>query len=143
MSRLKDWHKRFNDVVESSFNRPFKYGENDCAILICRTSAALNGHDLRDYYPPITYTNEEESVEYTTNDLNADSPAQVLDRHFYRCQSPKHARMGDIIMLDNFAFGVVLGEKSRFFNVRPEPIYIDAMTIDCQEAWCLDIFRQS
>jgi hypothetical protein len=45
MTRLPDWRPRLADYIAATRRRPFKYGEQDCAMFAAGAVRAMTGHD--------------------------------------------------------------------------------------------------
>ena len=50
MTRLKDWEQRLSRLILDSLERPFEWGQHDCALWISNAVLAMTGSDPAEHY---------------------------------------------------------------------------------------------
>ena len=102
--RFEDWPVRLAKYIEESRNKPFQWGEHDCAIFAAGAVKAITGID-----PAAEYRGQSESAResYAWVKEQDGSLLRIMDSKF-----PRHkvafARRGDICMWQN-SLGVCVG----------------------------------
>lgn len=108
--RFDDWRERLISYLAETVNKPFQYGENDCALFAAGAVAAMTGVDLAAQWRG-QYTGLEDGL----NALAAAgyvSHVDIAERHFDEI-APAFAAAGDLAVLEGpagDALGVVQGE---------------------------------
>lgn len=132
MDRRLDWPERLTDYLNASRERPFKWGEHDCALFVAGAIAAQTDVDFGDDWRG-RYADEAEAEE-----LLADvGGVEGLAGHYGLTElaAPQLARRGDVVLLmdGNYAcLGVCDGRGGMF--VTPKGLRRVRLR-DCRRAW--------
>lgn len=110
MSRLPDWEARLSRFITANRNRPFQWGEWDCALYATACAAELTGIDRAAEFRG-TYQDRIGSAR-ALRELGKGTLVATMDSLFER-KSPSRAGRGDLIGAQG-AVGVCMGGYGLF-----------------------------
>lgn len=108
--RLPDWERRLSDFLARNGDRPFEWGEWDCALFCASAVEAMTGEDPAAEFRG-TYRSERGSVR-AIDDIGQGTLIRTMNARFDR-RKPAFARRGDIVMAKG-ALGVCIGQRALF-----------------------------
>ena len=109
-ARFPDWERRLHDFIAVNADRPFQWGEWDCALFATACAAALTGVDAAEAYRG-TYSTRKGSAEALRR-LGQGTLLQTVNANF----EPKPvglAQRGDLVWCDG-SLGVCMGTVGLF-----------------------------
>lgn len=110
MQRLPDWERRLHDFIAANRDRPFQWGEWDCALFATACAAAITGRDEAEAYRG-TYHTRAGSAR-ALRQLGRGTLLQTVDASF----APKPVGMavrGDLVWCGG-SLGVCMGATALF-----------------------------
>lgn len=143
MPRLTHWEQKFVEFMEAATERPFSWGEHDCAIFAGRSVEAITGTN-----PLADYVNEAGQGRYKTAKsayrllykLDDGSLAVAAARQLGEEINPMFAQRGDVVLqnVKDDAFfterlGVCVGSEAAFAH-EPKGLSYVHMKF-CAKAW--------
>lgn len=132
--RLPHWELKFKEVIEEARNKPFVYGQHDCATFALDVRRAITGKDDISGWRG-TYSSATGAAKVLRR-LDLPSMEAVANRFCGEVlPSPLFAQRGDIVQADNEALGVCLGSHAVFVSAEgldPRPL------CSCVKAWRVD-----
>lgn len=99
MKRVQNWPGLLPAHTLPTTGKQFQWGRWDCALAVCDAVRALTGVDPGARYRG-TYSTEEEARAITGGDLGKFAAA-IAAEHGMQEVSPRLARRGDIVFVDN------------------------------------------
>lgn len=110
MNRFQDWPKKLDTFIEENRNRPFKRGQNDCALLAGLAIQAMTGQSFVKTYMT-GYKTKKEAFEMLQN-MGLEDLEAVATKHLGQpLKSHRMAGRGDIVLIDFFEEFADLGES--------------------------------
>lgn len=108
--RLPDWQKRLNAFIAENAERPFSWGEWDCALFACGAVLEMTGrHPAPEFIG--AYDSQRGAAEALRR-LGAGTLDATFDAHF-ESKPPSFAQRGDLVMAHG-AIGVCMGSFALF-----------------------------
>lgn len=106
--RFEDWPLRLDAFLSAARDRPFSWGDNDCALFVADCIGALTGvdpaADLRGRYV------DQDSAAAV---IGAGGLSRLVERiasaHGFQSIQPTFAGRGDVVMFTTPEYGVTLG----------------------------------
>lgn len=125
--RIEGWERRLADYLED--DRPFSWGEHDCALWCARWVMLCTGAD---YASPWIgrYSNEAEA-EALLKERGYSVYSDIADAHL-EVKPVMLAQRGDIVLRANGSLGICDGRMSHF--IAPEGMIAEP-TSTCIRAW--------
>ncbi len=98
MKRLPDWRSRLFAVIQNS-NRPFEWGENDCALFAARCAEAVLGIDYAEGWRG-TYSDMDGAMAALAAHGYTDLPSLLIGILGAEAEiHPSRARRGDLVLI--------------------------------------------
>jgi len=126
------WPSRLNDYLEAASERPFSWGEWDCAVYVFGAAEAITGDDHAE-----TWRGKYKTPTGALKQIKkhgVENLGEWLDK-FYSRQPILFAQRGDIVAIDQDsfgAFGIVIGAQALF--VGPDGTETRPL-VECDYAW--------
>ena len=111
MTRLPDWEARLNAAIEASADRPFRWGEWDCALFAATIAAAITGVDKVKPFRAVRYSDERGAAK-ALRDLGKGTLLKTIDGFYARKDLP-YAQRGDLVWHKG-AVGICMGAFGLF-----------------------------
>lgn len=111
LKRRHDWEERLTAVLSRSFDRPFQYGQFDCALFVTECIEALTGEDLS-FGLRGTYSDKVGAALAMRRAFGggvSEIASGVAIRNDIQEIPPSFASIGDIVLIGN-TLGVCVGE---------------------------------
>lgn len=108
MERREDYIARLYDYLNSVRGAPFRYGANDCALFTAGAVAAMTDED-----PAAAFRGRYKTLIGGLRKIREAGYADQVDfvaRNFAEIP-PREARAGDLILTDEGALGVCVGDR--------------------------------
>ena len=109
-SRLPDWERKLHDFIAENRDRPFQWGEWDCALFATACAAAITGHDAAEAYRG-TYDSRTGSAR-ALRELGEGTLLRTVNASFH-ARPIGTARRGDLVWCDG-SLGVCIGASALF-----------------------------
>lgn len=135
MIRYPDWPERLHCFLMEVKERPFKWGEWDCAAFCGEAVKRMTGEDLYAEMKGL-YSSEEEAKELIQT-KGFDTYESILWKMLGEPISVTVAMRGDVVLSTavrsgHSVIGVSLGENTVFVTIRG---LVWVPTVDCDHAW--------
>ena len=109
-ARLPDWERRLHDFIAANVDRPFDWGQWDCALFATACAAALTGEDAAAAYRG-TYDSRAGSA-HALRELGQGTLLRTVAASF--AEKPvARAQRGDLVWCDG-SLGVCMGAFALF-----------------------------
>jgi hypothetical protein len=109
-ARFPDWERRLHDFIADNLDRPFQWGEWDCALFATACAAAITGHDAAAAYRG-TYDSRTGSAR-ALRELGQGTLLRTMNASFTP-KSVGQAGRGDLVW-HNGSIGVCMGRVALF-----------------------------
>lgn len=115
MQRKPDWPKHFMAELQAAAERPFVWGEHDCALFACNMVRAMTGSDPAEVFRGV-YSTQTGAYRLIASYGGMAALAESVARDF-GCQEvrPSMAQRGDVCVVDlgpdGNALGICAGER--------------------------------
>lgn len=98
--RLPDWQSRLFSYITKCANKKFEYGVFDCVIFSTGAVGAITGVNPHELYPPVVYSNAEESKKVLIECYGVENVEQLWDKilGLENRINPNLAQRGDIVV---------------------------------------------
>ena len=131
LRRFEDWPRRLDAAIEAARERPFCWGENDCALFAADVVVALTGEDLAAYG-----RGQYDSAETARRMINAGGGLAVIATKALGEPIPvAQARRGDVVLRcgdHGPSLGICLGARCAFTGIEGL-VFLNLK--ECEQAW--------
>jgi len=131
--RRTDWMIRLFDVIESTHNKPFEWGVNDCCLFAANCVEAITDVDYAAKYRG-KYSSEKGAYKL----LKKSDIRKKLNEWFGEPKHPLTAKRGDVVMYSDDGgeyLGICLGTNCAFVTKDGlHYMYVNK----CSSAWSID-----
>lgn len=99
MNRTRDWPERMHEAIEAARERPFRWGEHDCALFACGVVLAMTGTDLAGEFRGL-YGSGEEAERIVSDSGGLKALCGSVAARFGLAEIPRaYARRGDVVLV--------------------------------------------
>jgi len=127
--RTEGWESLLAEHIRLAYHRPFKWGENDCAIWSSEWVEKATGEPYNAIWKGKYKT--EAGAARLMKKRGFESVEAIADAHL-TIIPVQFARRGDLVLHPQGALGIVAGSKSVFLTAER----VETMpTLDCLKAW--------
>lgn len=134
-ARLPDWERRLHDFIAENRDRPFQWGEWDCALFATACAAAITGHDAAAAYRG-TYDSKAGSAR-ALRELGQGTLLRTVNASF-EVKPVALAQRGDLVWW-NGSLGVCMGAVGLFVGEGPDasPGLVPVPRTEWTKAWAV------
>jgi len=134
MKRFDDWPDRLAEFMKREQNRPFAWGESDCALFVCDCILALTGEDLAKDFRG-RYTTQRGAYRVLKRIGKVSSLEELATKNLGPPIQVSYAQRGDVVSIPTSlgtALGIIVGIGAMFKS--PSGLVMSDRN-NCLQAW--------